>query len=48
MFFHSQPQCGAMPGPAGMLAVCMAVVFIAAAAYAMRLGRTGRTWGPFR
>lgn len=49
MFFHSNhPQCGAMPGPGGLLAVCLVVALIAVVGTAMRIGRgAGRTWGPF-
>ena len=56
MFFHSnhppQSQCGAMPGPGGLLAVCLVVALIAVVGTAMRIGSrggrgAGRTWGPF-
>ena len=55
MFFHSNPnspQCGAMPGPGGLLAVCLVVALIAVVGTAMRIGGRGgrgacRTWGPF-
>ena len=51
MFFHSnhpQSHCGAMPGPGGLLTVCLVVALIAVVGTAMRIGsRAGRTWGPF-
>ena len=51
MFFHSHtppPQCGTVPSPGGLLAVCLVMALIAVVGSAMRIGTTGRTWGPFR
>ena len=42
-----------MPGPGGLLAVCLVVALIAVVSTAMRIGGgrggrgAGRTWGPF-
>ena len=36
-----------MPGPGGLLAVCLAVALIAVVGNVMRIGNAGRTWGPF-